>query len=216
MCACLAAAVSAGARILGCERSWEFASDGISRHARSAAASTRRGAANRSPSPSPSPCCGAAVQCLRLRGGFDVISGGQGDFVREVMEVPADRIGIIIGRQGGTIREIGRLSGVNLWVDQKTNLPGMWRMMMKPSFAAIARYAWRRTGRTREEEEEQEEDDDEWNFAARLTRTFCTIYQDTLSALSTCTGPRQTSQLLRRWCESTSSRLCHQTARRGE
>ena len=81
------------------------------------------------------------MQCLRLRGGFDVISGGQGDFVREVMEVPADRIGIIIGRQGGTIREIGRLSGVNLWVDQKTNLPGMWRMMMKPNFAAIACYA---------------------------------------------------------------------------
>jgi hypothetical protein len=68
---------------------------------------------------------GATVRLrgLRLRGGFDVVAG-QGDFVREVMEVPANRIGIIIGRQGGTIREIGRQAGANLWVDQKTNLPG--------------------------------------------------------------------------------------------
>lgn len=60
---------------------------------------------------------------LQLRGGFDV-AGAQADFVREVMEVPADRIGLVIGRQGATIKEIGRQSGVNIWVDPKTNLPG--------------------------------------------------------------------------------------------
>jgi hypothetical protein len=66
------------------------------------------------------------------------------------------------------------------------------------------------------EEEEEEEEEEVWNLAPRLTSPSCTIYQDTLSASSTCTGLRQTSQLRRRWCESTSSRLCHQTARRGE
>jgi hypothetical protein len=66
---------------------------------------------------------GCPAPPLQLRGGFDV-AGAQADFVREVMEVPADRIGLVIGRQGATIKEIGRQSGVNIWVDPKTNLPG--------------------------------------------------------------------------------------------
>ena len=66
---------------------------------------------------------GGATLQPRLRGGFDV-AGQHADYVREVMEVPAERIGIIIGRQGATIKEIGRQAGVNMWVDPKTNLPG--------------------------------------------------------------------------------------------
>ena len=71
----------------------------------------------------------AAPVPLQVRGGFDV-AGAQADFVREVMEVPADRIGLVIGRQGATIKEIGRQSGVNIWVDPKTNLPG-WARILK-------------------------------------------------------------------------------------
>lgn len=88
-----------------------------------------------------------ACDTLRLRGGFDV-AGAQAGFVRETMQVsarghrvhyhfmkrmlahdlgapiqvPAERIGIIIGRQGATIKEIGRQSGTNVWVDPKVIL----------------------------------------------------------------------------------------------
>ena len=123
LCVSLAPAVCEGVGIWHMLPRWESVPDKIVRKGCATKTFTHR-------SPSQQTLCGgAAAHGLRLRGGFDVIASGQNDFVREVMEVPAERVGIIIGRQGGTIREIGRQSGVKLWVDQKTNLPGMLRIL---------------------------------------------------------------------------------------
>jgi hypothetical protein len=39
-------------------------------------------------------------------------------------QVPAEKIGMVIGKSGATIKELERLSGCQIWVDAKTNVPG--------------------------------------------------------------------------------------------
>ena len=66
---------------------------------------------------------------LSLRGGSATTYNNgamdaEGTSVFQVIEVPADRIGVLIGRAGSTIKELGRLAGCKIWVDPQTNVPG--------------------------------------------------------------------------------------------
>ena len=44
---------------------------------------------------------------------------------RDSMEIPADQIGVIIGKSGTVIKELERVSSCQIWVDPRTNIPGL-------------------------------------------------------------------------------------------
>ena len=44
---------------------------------------------------------------------------------RDSMELPAEQIGVIIGKCGAVIKELERVSACQIWVDPRTNIPGL-------------------------------------------------------------------------------------------
>ena len=78
---------------------------------------------------------GVSFTLIRLRGGAystplqaeSLIEARQklNTVCRETMELPADQIGGVIGKGGAVIKELERMSSCQIWVDPKTNIPGL-------------------------------------------------------------------------------------------
>jgi rRNA processing protein Krr1/Pno1 len=68
---------------------------------------------------------GGSTSSLFQAGNLKEVDQNLNVAVRDSMELPAEQIGVVIGKGGVVIKELERMSSCQIWVDPRTNIPGL-------------------------------------------------------------------------------------------